>query len=125
MVYKALLLNRIQPEVGEIDQQLLRFRPSVKSSKKYKQKNEATLLFVDFSKVFDSIHRGKMNQILLAYSLPKETVTAIMMFYKNTNAKVYSLDCDTDFFEIVLQGDTLAPHLFIIYLITYYERQNI
>ena len=26
---------------------------------------------------FDSIHRGKMEQILLAYGLPKETVTAI------------------------------------------------
>ena len=34
---------------------------------------EAILLFVDFSKAFDSIHRGKMNQIFLAYGLPKET----------------------------------------------------
>ena len=40
---------------------------------------EATLLFVDFSKAFDSIKRGKMEQILLAYGLPKETVTAIMI----------------------------------------------
>ena len=44
---------------------------------------EATLLFVDFSRAFDSIHRGEMEQILLAYGLPKETVTAIMMLYKN------------------------------------------
>ena len=33
---------------------------------------EATILFVDFSKSFDSIHRGKMKQILLAYSIPKK-----------------------------------------------------
>ena len=33
---------------------------------------EATILFVDFSKAFDSIHRGKMEQILLAYSHPKK-----------------------------------------------------
>ena len=33
---------------------------------------------------FDSIHRGKMKQILLAYDLSKETVTAIMILYKNT-----------------------------------------
>ena len=29
---------------------------------------EATILFVDFSKAFDSIHWGKMEQILLAYT---------------------------------------------------------
>ena len=60
-----------------------------------------------------------MEQILLAYSLPKETVTAIMMLYKNMKMKVCSPDGDTDFLDIVtgvLQGDTLAPYLFIIYL---------
>ena len=78
---------------------------------------EATILFVDFSKAFDSIHRGKMEQILLAYGLPKETVAAIMMLYRNTKVKVRSPDRDTDYFNIVadvLQGDTLAPYFFII-----------
>ena len=37
---------------------------------------EATILFVEFTKAFDSIHRGKMEQILLTNSLPKETATA-------------------------------------------------
>ena len=32
---------------------------------------EATILFVDFTKAFDSIYRGKMKQILLTYGLPK------------------------------------------------------
>ena len=40
---------------------------------------EVTLLFVNFSKAFDFVHRGKMGQILLAYDLPEETVTAIMI----------------------------------------------
>ena len=77
---------------------------------------EATLLFVDFSNAFDSIHRGKAKQILLAYDLPKETVAAIMMLYKNTKVKVCSPDGDTDYFDIVagvLQGDILALYLFI------------
>ena len=77
------------------------------------------MLFVDFTKAFDSIHRGKMEQILLAYGLPKETVAAVMMLYRNTKVKVRSPDGDTDYFDIVagvLQGDTLAPYLFIIYL---------
>ena len=80
---------------------------------------ESTILFVDFSEAFDSIHRGKMVQILLAYSLPRETIVAIMMLYKNTKVKVHSPDGDTDYFNIragVLQGDTLAPYLFIICL---------
>ena len=80
---------------------------------------KTTLLFVDFSKAFDSIHRGKMEQILLAYDLPKETVAAIMMLYKNTKVKVRSPNGDTDYFDIVagvLQGDTLTPCLFIICL---------
>ncbi len=40
---------------------------------------EAAILLVDFTKAFDSIHSRKMEQILLAYILPKETVAAIMM----------------------------------------------
>ena len=80
---------------------------------------QVTILFLDFTNAFDSIHRGKMEQILLAYGLPKETITAIMMLYWNTKVKVCSLDGDTDYFNIVagvLQGDTQAPYLFIICL---------
>ena len=43
----------------------------------------------------------------------------IMMLYRNTKVKVCFLDEDTDYFNIVagvLQGDTLAPYLFIICL---------
>ena len=42
-----------------------------------------------------------------------------MILYENTTAKVRPTDGDTDFFEIlacVLQGDTIAPYLFIICL---------
>ena len=80
---------------------------------------EATILFLDFSKAFDSIHRGKTEQILLTYVLLKETVAAIMILYKNMKVKVCSPDRDTDYFDIVagaLQGDTLATYLFIICL---------
>ena len=42
-----------------------------------------------------------------------------MMLYRNTKVKVLSPDGDTDYFDIVagvLQGDALAPFLFIICL---------
>ena len=79
----------------------------------------ATILFVGFDKAFDSIHREKMEQILLTYSQDKETIIAIMMLYRNTKVKVCSSDGGTHYFDIVagvLQGDTLAPYLFIICL---------
>ena len=60
-----------------------------------------------------------MEQILLAYGLPKETVAAITILYRNTKVKVCSLDGDTEYFDIVagpLQGDMLDPYLFIICL---------
>ena len=60
-----------------------------------------------------------MEQILLAYGLPKETVAAITILYRNTKVKVRSPDGDTEYFDIVagiLPGDTLAPYLFIICL---------
>ena len=79
----------------------------------------ATLLFVNFTKAFDSIHRGKMEQILLAYGLPKETVAAITILYRSTKVKVRSPDGDTEYFDIVagvLQGDTLSPYILIVCL---------
>ena len=42
-----------------------------------------------------------------------------MILYRNTKVKVCSPDGDTEYFDIVagvLQGDTLAPYLFIICL---------
>ena len=130
-IYNALLRNRIEPKIDNIlrknqngfrrnrstTSQILTIRRILEG---VRAKNlQATLLFVDFTKAFDSIHRGKMELILLAYGLPKETVAAIMILYKNTKLKVRSPDGDTEYFDIVagvLQGDTLAPYLFIICL---------
>ena len=103
----------------EIDLWPHKYWLSVESLKMYGKKNlQVTLLFVDFTKTFDSIHRGKMEQILLAYGLPKETVAEITILYRNTKVKVRSPDGDTEYFNIVVgvQGDTLAPYLVIICL---------
>ena len=53
---------------GEIDQRRHKFWLSIEFLKLYVQKKplEATILFVDFAKAFESLHRGKMEQILLA-----------------------------------------------------------
>ena len=83
------------------------------------QNLEANLLFFDCSNISDSITRWKMEQILLAYSISKETDPAMMMLYKNTKVKIRFPDVDTAYIDIVpgvLKGDALAPCLFIIFL---------
>ena len=130
-IYTALLWNRIEPKIDNIlwknqnsfrrnrsaTSQILTIRRTLEG---VRTKNLlATILFVDFTKAFDSIHRGKMEQILLAYGILKETVTTIMILYRNTKVKVRSPDGDTYYFSIVagvMQGDRLASNLFIICL---------
>ena len=106
-IYNALLRNRIEPKIHNIPRknqngfrrnrsttsQILSTRRILLGVRaKYLQ---ATLLFIDFTKAFDSIHRGKMEQILLAHGLRKETVAAITILYRNTEVKVRSPDGDT------------------------------
>ena len=130
-IYNTLLRNRIEPQIDNIlrkkqngfrrnrstTSQILTIRRILEGVQA--KKLPATLLFVDFTKAFDSIHRGKMDQTLLAYSLPKETVASITMLYRNTKVKIRSPDGDTEYFDIVarvIKVDTLAPYLFIICL---------
>ena len=54
----------------------------------------STLLYIDFSKALDSIHRGKMREIVNAYGLPGENVKPIMISYINTKCMVRSPDGD-------------------------------
>ena len=130
-IYNALLRNRIEPKIDNI------LRKNQNGFRRNRSRTsqisticrilegvrakilQTTLLLVDFTKAFDSIHREKMEQILLAYDLPKETVAAITILNRNTKVKVRSPDEDSEYFDIVagvLQGDTFAPYLFIICL---------
>ena len=77
------------------------------------------MVFVDFRKAFDTINRQKIIKILTAYGIPTQIVQAISDMYMDTRARVQTPDGLTDEFQIktgVLQGDTLAPYLFIIVL---------
>ena len=79
----------------------------------------ATLIFVDFSKAFDTIDRDNMFEILKSYGVPENMLQLIMKIYEKTKARVTSPDGDTLLFRIlagIMQGDTLAPYLFIIVL---------
>ncbi len=128
-IYNKMILNRIRPYIdpmlrpnqngfrkgrGTISQ-ILTIRRIIEG---VKAKNlKAILTFIDFKKAFDSVDRSKLMEILSAYGIPEKIVRAISIMYTDTMAKVLSPDGETDFFEIlagVLQGDTLAPFLFVI-----------
>ena len=126
-----LILNRLQPKMDNfLRNNQNGFRPGrsttthilaprrlIEEVKAHNKK--AIILYVDFRKAFDSIHRGKMLKILKAYDVPPNLLNAISLLYEDTKAKIITPDGDTDFFQIasgILQGDTLAPYLFVIVL---------
>jgi hypothetical protein len=130
-IYNRLILNRIRSIIDPLLRtnqngfrsnrttvaQILAVRRIIEGVKS--NNLEAILTFIDFKKAFDSIHRGKMMRILKAYGIPQNLLRSIEGMYTNTKARVVSPDGETEMFEItagVLQGDALAPFLFIIVL---------
>ncbi|XP_015753298.1 PREDICTED: uncharacterized protein LOC107333054 [Acropora digitifera] len=130
-IYNKMILNRIRPKLDPhlrpnqngfragrtTVSQILALRRIIEGIKEYNL--PAVMTFIDFKKAFDMIHRGQMLKILVAYGIPEKLTTAIADAYSNTKAKVIIPDGETDAFQIysgVLQGDTLAPYLFVIVL---------
>ena len=129
--YNRMLLNRIRPVLDPLLRQsqngfrqnrstvgqILALRRLLEGVRDHAL--AAVITFIDFRKAFDSIHRGRLIEILHAYGVPDKLVQAIGASYARTRAKVCSPDGETDYFDIsagVLQGDTLAPFLFIVAL---------
>ena len=88
---------------------------------------DLALVFVDFSKAFDSVDRNKMFEILKLYGIPDKMISAIKVMYTDTTSTILSPDGETPPFSInagILQGDTLAPFLFII-VVDYVLRMSV
>jgi hypothetical protein len=76
-------------------------------------------IFVDFSKAFDSVNRARLEEILQIYGIPNPLRSAICALYQETTACVRTREGDTQWFNTesgILQGDTLAPFLFLLYM---------
>ena len=81
---------------------------------------EATLLFLNFFKAIESIHRGENGANTSSIWSSHRNCYRYDDAYKNMKAMVCSPDGNTDFFNIVtrvLQGDTLVRYLFIFGLV--------
>ena len=59
------------------------------------------VVFIDYSKAFDSIHRERMFEILEAYGIPGIIIDAIKAIYTDSTALVISSDGVTDPFPIL------------------------
>ena len=126
-----MILNRLRPVIDPLLRgnqsgfrpgrstvaQVLALRRVIEESLKHNL--TAVLVFIDFKKAFDSLNHETMFKILSAYGVPTRMLSAIKLCYQNLTAKVISPDGDTDIFKIhagVMQGDTLAPFLFVTVL---------
>ena len=76
-------------------------------------------VFVEFKTAFNSVSRERLFFILSAYGIQDPLITAIKCLYDGSTSFVSTADGDSEPFLVttgVLQGDTLAPLLFIIIL---------
>ena len=110
-----------------VHQHLARFLPCVESLKKLLIAIKPQILFFDFSKFFHTVNYDKMSEILGLYGIPSEIINAIKVLYSNTKSTILTPDGETEHFDIladILEGDTLAPFLFII-VIDYIMRVSV
>ena len=82
-------------------------------------KSMTTIIFVDFSKAFDSIDRRAISILLSKYGVSELLIANVMQFYIGTSAVVATAHGNTENFPTISgapQGYTLAPFLFITLL---------
>ena len=128
-IYNSMLLNRLIPYVDPIlrnnqngfrkgrstSSQILTIRRIIEELQISRE--QGTIIFLDFSKAFDSVNRYNMIKILSNYGIPNEIIQAIDVMYTDSFSFIQSVDGSTEQFATtsgILQGDTLAPYLFII-----------
>ena len=105
-----MILNRIRPHLDghqmknqncsrsgrTITSQILTLRRLIGG---FKDTNlEAIFIFIYFKKPLETIHIGKMLTILKTYVIPEELVTAIIIMYEDTTAKVITHYGETETF---------------------------
>ena len=90
-------------------------------------KRMTTIIFFDFCTASDSIDRRAISIVLSKYGVSELLIANVMQFHIGTSAVVATAHGNTEYFSItsgVLQGDSLAPFLFIT-LLDYVLRETL
>ena len=80
--------------------------------------DEAFIIFIDYSKAFDSVNHNHLFDTMIKMGFPTHLVSLIAALYDNQKATIRWNGEHCDFFKIgkgVRQGCILSPHLFNIY----------
>ena len=130
-LFNKVLLRRVQPVLEPFlrseqngfrlhrgtCQQILALRRLIEGATKHQ--TNAVVIFDYFRRAFDSVDRRSLRDVLSTYRVPPRLANGIMALYRDTTASVLTPDGETEEFETssgVLQGDTLAPFLFLLLL---------
>jgi hypothetical protein len=128
-LYNRILLRRLQPldklllpiqsgfrQGHSTTEQILALRMMVDRCRT--RQKPGVIVFIDFLKAFDSVNRVALREILSLYGVPDILLNAIMAMYADTSARVrLNQEISSHDFATstgVLQGDTLAPFLFVL-----------
>ncbi|KAL3696379.1 hypothetical protein R1sor_010455 [Riccia sorocarpa] len=79
-------------------------------------KKHLFLLFIDFSKAFDSVSRAQIWDCLQGLDIPTELVNAISQLYQEVTVKINSRDTGISSTLGVIQGRSLSPTLFGLFI---------
>lgn len=128
-LFNRILLSRLRNSLNEVllglqagfrpnrctVEQIISLRIAIDACRA--RKRNLCIVFADFSKAYDCVSRRVLEKILSFYKVPDSIIRAIMSLYTNTKARVRTSNGLTREFPTtsgVLQGDTLAPYLFVI-----------
>jgi hypothetical protein len=110
------LLEIISVDSDAIVELLIKYSAFVKYLRKNRVYNEAVLhLFIEFKKVYVSVRREALYNILSEFGIPKKLITLIKLCLTETYNKVRVGKNLSEIFSIgngMKQGDALSPLLF-------------
>lgn len=106
-----------RPNVA-LQQALLTFQATIEDANQFGK--DLHVLFIDFTKAFDSVEHWILIKTLLHYGFPDNFVQIIKEIYKNNTAEFFTpLGSSGEKFILskgIKQGDVLSPLLFNIYM---------